>query len=70
MEALEVVGILSWWFGYSGPNHMTCSACNARIEIKVDGSYFHACGEGYGGFVVYGVPWEPFDPLDASTWRR
>lgn len=62
---LAVVAQLAWWFGYSGPHHFTCTTCNARIEIRENGSFYHACaGTGWGGSVLVGTPWEPFDPFD------
>lgn len=57
---LAVVAQLEWWFGYSGPNHFTCTYCNGRVAVRADGSYFHSCRD----HAIVGLPWEPFDPLD------
>ena len=59
--ATAVITMLSHWFGYSGPDWWSCHNCNIHIIIKPDGSYFHACSGGYGGFAVVGTPWEAND---------
>lgn len=45
---LAVVAQLEWWFGYSGPHHFTCTTCNARIEIRENGSFLSRLRRGLG----------------------